>query len=319
MAVVTDSGPTTATAPSATTAPAKTATTTPTTTTPSPSADDSARAWLVRYFRDLFGGTDLDDEASAAYDVYLRNDNDITVALEYIRGTAGYKARFGGMAALREKGRPINEAQYLDLERSYTQIARQFDLPPGFYDEPSDFARLIGGEVSPVEWQRRLATWQTYERESRDPLVAEEIARQFAAQGLPTPTDGDYLATIIDPDRSLSAIERRLEAGRVASEARRSGYGALSIEEGLSLADSGVTREQAREGFDVLSGATELFGGLAGEAGADVLGREDQLGAVFQGDAASRRRIEKNAKRRQAEFAAGGGGGVGRSGLAGLG
>lgn len=277
---------------------------------------DSARAWLANYFGSIFGDA-LQEEAQATYEVFLRTGSEV-MALDYLRNTAGYKARFAGMAALRERGRPISEAAYLDLERSYTQIARQFDLPPGFYDDPSDFGKLIGSEVSPMEYQRRLGAWQTYERQSRSPEFEAEVRSQFAALGL-SPSDGDFLAAVIDPERGVDAIERRLNASLVGAEARRSGFGALAADQALSLADQGVTQDQARQGFSVLSDSTELFGGLAGEAGADTIGREEQLGAVFTGDSASRRRIERQRNRRTAEFGGDSSGGVGRSGLAGLG
>lgn len=284
---------------------------------PSPDVYDSAQGWLRVYFRSIFGDA-LEEEAGQAYQVYLRTGSP-EQALDYVRNTEGYKTRFPGMAELRAKGRPVNEATYLDLERSYVQIARQFDLPPGFYDSPDDFGRLISGEVSPVEWQRRLTSWQSYERETRDPVAAQQIAEQLAAAGLPAPTDGDFLATVIDPSRSIDAVERRLSAARVGTEAVRSGYGALDTDLSLTLADQGVTGEQARQGFGTLADSTQLFGGLPGESGFDTLDRQQQVGAVFQGDAASLRRIERQRRRRQAEFTGGGGVSTGRTGLAGLG
>lgn len=286
------------------------------TSTPAPT--ESASAWLLVYFHNAFGTSSLDDAAAKAYEVYLRTDS-IDMALDYVRNTNEYKARFPGMTELRSKGRPISEATYLDLERSYVQIARQFDLPPGFYDSPDDFGRLISGEVSPVEWQRRLTSWQSYERDTRDPVAAQQIAQQFAAAGLPPPSDGDFLATVIDPARSIDTIERRLAGARVGSEAVRSGFGDLGAGLALTLADQGVTQDQARQGFGTLSASTELFGGLPGESGFDTLDRQQQVGAVFQGDAASARRVERQRRRRENEFQGGGGVSTGRTGLSGLG
>lgn len=283
---------------------------------PPPTPAMTGASWLSAYFGDIFGGS-FTSVAEDAYTLYLQTGS-IEQALDFIRKSDAYKARFPGMAALQKAGRPISEGAYLDLERNYAQIARTFDLPPGFYDQPDDFAKLIGGEVSPVEWQRRLTAWQTYERETRDPVAEQAIRQQFAAAGL-VASDGDFLAAAIDPTKAVSAIERRLEAGLVSAQAVRSGYGGLSIEEGLTLADRGVTRDQAAQGFGALADAREVFAPLPGEIGADTIGRQTQLDAAFAGDSMARRRIEQQRRRRQAEFEGGGGVTGGRSGLAGLG
>lgn len=277
----------------------------------------TASDYIRQVFSDLFGGS-LMEFAEWAWE-QVNSGATTDQVLYALRQTPQYKARFPGMEALKASGRPVSEAAYLDLERSYTQIARQFDLPPGFYDEPDDFGRLIGGEVSPVEWQRRLTAWQTYERETRDPTAASEIARQFAAAGLPAPSDGDFLATVIDPARGINAIERRLEAARIGTQAQRAGFGALTVDEGLTLADQGVTADQAGQGFGALAESRELFASLPGEEGADAFGRQQQLGAAFGTDQASRRRLERQGRRRAAEFSGGGSAGLGRGGLSGLG
>lgn len=277
----------------------------------------TGQSWLTAYFGDIFGGS-FTSVAEDAYSLYLQTGS-VEQALDLIRRSDAYKARFPGMAALQKAGRPITEAAYLDIERQRVAIARMFDLPPGFYDEPADHAAAIASEQSPAEFQRRLTAWQTWERETRsDRINEEEIRRQFAAAGL-VASDGDFLAAAIDPNRALGAIEQRLQAGLVSASAVRSGFGALTIEEGLSLADRGVTRDQAAQGFGALADSRELMTGLPGEAGADTIGRTEQIGAAFAADAPARQRIERARRRRQGEFEGGAGVTTGRSGLAGLG
>lgn len=288
-----------------------------TTTTTDPATDsDSSLAFITAYISQVFGGA-LTEFAEKAWRDY-NSGVPIEQILADLRATPEYAARFPGMVALRQAGRPVSESTYLDLERSYVQVARQFDLPPGFYDSPDDFGRLIGGEVSPAEYQRRLTDWQAYERDTRDPVAAEELGRQFAAEGFAV-SDGDFLAAVIDPTRAVTSIERRLAAGQIGTEAVRAGYGQLAIDVGLRLADQGVTQQQARQGFDVLAGSTELFGQLPGETGTETFGQAEQLGAVFGTDSAARRRIETQRARRAAVFGEGGGTALGRSGIVGLG
>lgn len=287
------------------------------TTVAKPLDDVSGLAFIRRVFTDVFGGG-LMEFAEQSWRDY-NGGKPLEQIVYELRQTPQYATRFPGMAALRAAGRPVNESTYLDLERTYAQIARQFDLPPGFYDEPSDFGRLIGGEVSPSEWQRRLGDWQAAEREARDPAAAAQIAAQFAAEGLPAPSEGDFLAAFIDPARSVTAIERRLDAARIGTESIRAGYGTLGVDTSLGLADLGVTREQAQQGFGALAESTQIFSGLPGEAGAETFTQGQQIGAAFGTDQASRRRIEEARRRRTAEFSGGGGAGIGRGGLAGLG
>lgn len=286
--------------------------------TTEPTAEEkSALAIVKEQFRIVFG-VDFGDAATEAYDVYL-DTGSLDLALIAFRASDAYKARFPAMEALRRAGRPISEAAYLDIERKRVEIARMFDLPPSFYDSPDDHKAAIAGEQSPLEFQRRLTAWQAAERESRDLTAMEEINRQLGSLGLPPASDGDFLAAFIDPQRGVSAIERRLEAARVGTESRRAGFGSLEAEEALRLADAGVTGDQARQGFGALAGAKELFQALPGEAGGESFTRQQQVDAGFGLSGVERRRLERAAKRRAGEFSGGFGVAGGRGGLTALG
>lgn len=270
---------------------------------------------LIRtLFAELFGGA-LTDLAVRFWNDYL-NDVPFDVIVAEVRKTPEYAQRFPGMKSLRDRGRPISEAQYLALEREFTQNRRMFGLPTGFYDDPSDFGAIIAAEVSAEEDRARLQAWQTYERESRDPIAAEQFRATFADIGVPL-NDGDFLALAMDPGRAVTAIERRLAAGQIGTESVRAGFGQLSVTESLRLADAGVSRDQARSGFDALAGARELFTALPGEGG-ETIGRDEQIGAAFGTDAAARRRIDTQRRRRLTAFEGGGGVSGGRGGFVGL-
>lgn len=283
--------------------------------TQAPTTGMTGASWLSTYFGDIFGGS-FTSVAEEAYSLYLQT-NSIEQALDFIRKSDAYKARFPGMAALQKLRRPVTEAAYLDLERTYRQIGTRFGIPAEFFDT-NFLGAVIGREKSPAEFQDQVQAWADYERETRDPVQEQEINRQFAALGL-VPDDGDYLMALLRPDVAPAFITRRLEAGLVSAQASRSGFGALSIDEGLTLADRGVTTDQAAQGFGALADSREVFTPLPGEAGADTIDREAQIGAAFGADSMARQRIERARRRRQGEFEGGSGVSGGRSGLAGLG
>lgn len=285
-------------------------------TAPVSPRDMNALAAIREIFDAYFGGalTELVEQAWQ----WAKEGLHEALIVGRIRDSEPYARRFTGMKALRDAGRPISEVAYLDIEQRMAQTMRAYGLPSGFYDEPADFGRLIGSEVGPAELERRLSSWQRYEQETRDPVFEAEVRRQFAAAGMAV-SEGYFLAAAMDPGRAVTAIERNLAAAGAGTEARRAGYGALSVDEALRVGDLGLERGQMAQGFDYLAERTELFEPLAGESDDDRFGRTEQLGAAFGTDAASRRRLERRGRQRMAEFAGGGSTAVGRRGLSALG
>lgn len=281
--------------------------------TPAPSMQDGMD--LIRFlFSQAFGGQ-LTELAEEYWNAYL-NDTPLEVIIEQIRRRPEHERVFPGFTKARAKDPRFTEATWIASTRGYVQELRARGVRPGFYDEPEDFRQWIEGEVRPDELGGRLDLWQTWERETRDPVAAEEYRRQAAALGWEV-TDGDFLMLALDPERAVTTVERSLSAAGVATEAVRAGFGQLGVDESLRLVDQGVSASQARQGFGALVDARELFSALPGEAG-DTLTRQEQVGAVFGTDAAARRRVERRGQERRAAFEGGGGFSTGGGGLAGL-
>lgn len=264
----------------------------------------SAKAILNRALSD-FG---LGGLADWAWSTYLNVGNIDQVMLE-LRDRPEYATRFAGMRALRDKGRAITEAQYLDLERTYSQLYRAAGLPASFYDGPDDFAALIGGEVAPTELRDRLqmATAAAYQAPAE---VRAELSRMYGI------TEGGLTAFFLDPNRALPLLQQQFAAGTLAAASTRTGYGQLSREEAERLATLGLTEDAATRGFGELARSTELFGALPGEGGTDI-GRNEQLG-VLEGNAAAIERINRRKAQRVAQFQGGGGFVTGQQGVTGL-
>lgn len=228
----------------------------------------------------------------------------------FIRDTTEYKTRFAGMASLQQKGRAISEAEYIGIERSYAQVARAAGLPAGFYDSPDDFARLIGGEVSPAEFQARVELRASVVDQA-PPQVLDELQRLYGIDR------GSLTAYVLDENRALPIIQNQFAASQRSAAAARSGFGGLSVKEAEGLVGLGVTDQQATEGFGALVDARELFTSL--DAGESTIGRETQIAAAFGGDSLAKRKIEDRRRRRTAQFEGGGSFAASKEGIGGLG
>lgn len=260
-------------------------------------------AFLRALFASIFGGA-LANLADRYWQAYVEG-MPFEQIVEEIRRSPEHETVFAGFSKAKAKDPTFNEAKWLALRNDYVANYREFGVRSTFFDDPEDFRALVEGEQTPREHRRRLELWSVYDRETRDPVAEQEIRRYFARLGMEA-TDGDFLMFAMNPDRATTALERALTGGLVATEAQRAGFGALSVDEGLRLADLGVDRERARSGFDLLGNARELLAPLPGEAG-DTIERDAQLGLVAGTDAAARRRLERQQRRRLSEFAGGGG------------
>lgn len=267
----------------------------------------SARAILT----DSLGQYGLGSLADWAWGKYLAGESIEQIMLE-MRATPEYKARFPGMDALSKKGRAISEAEYINIEQQYVSLFRQAGLPAGFYDQPDDFARFISNEVSPQEMSGRLDVARTALYET-PPQVRDELARLY---GLGS---GDVMAFLLDPTKALPIIQSQFTAAAAGAAAKLSGYGMLTQHEAESLATTGDNFAQFAQGFDVLARSQELFAPIIGEAGADTITRDEQLGAVFGGNTAAARRLARRAQERAAAFQGGGGFASTQGGVTGLG
>lgn len=225
-----------------------------------------------------------------------------------------YKSRFAGMAGLQAKGRAISEAEYIGLERGYAQALRSYGLPEQFYDDPSDFSRLIEGEVSAREFEQRLeARAKVVATSPLGALMREELATKYGV----TDAAGLTLAYWIDPDRGQDIIMRQVMAAEAAAVSRDTGFGGLSTEQAEKVGALGLNEGQLRDTFGNLAGMDEFTRALPGQN--DSVTRDDLLDASFTGDAEARKKVEKVARTRTAEFQGGGSFSGSNRGITGLG
>lgn len=223
----------------------------------------------------------------------------LTLALQ---DTNEWRQRFSGNEALRQQGLPVlTVAEYLATERSYAQIMKNFGLPQGFYDDPADFGKFIGNNISASELQDRVQTYADLANRE-DPAMKE----QLRAMGL---GDGDLIAFMMDPERANPLIQRKAKTALVGAAARRVGLDAGNAER---LAELGVTEQQAVAGFAVISenlGAVDRLGEIYGVD----YDQGDFEAEIFEGDGKAARKRKRLASQERAAFS--GSSGVSRGSL----
>jgi len=123
-----------------------------------------------------------------------------------------YDDRFPGMAMRREKKmKPITEADYIDLERGYTQISNAAKIGSTFLTVSTDtyasgITRLIGGDVSLAEFRTRVALAEEAAKNA-DPEVIKILRDNYNFTG------GDIVSSFLDPEGTKSVVEMRRNLG----------------------------------------------------------------------------------------------------------
>jgi hypothetical protein len=231
-------------------------------------------------------------------------DTDANVLQLKLQDTQEWKTRFAGNEMLKQAGLSVlSVGEYLSVERSYAQLAKNYGLPQGMYDEPADFAKWIGGSVSPNEVQQRFQMYADLANRE-DPAVTA----QLESMGM---TKGDILAHAMDPSRALPLIQKRYQQTLLGASARRAGVTANNDYLG-HLTELGITEQQAAQGYGMIGeGLADMqrMGSIYGEQ----FGQGDYEKAVFDQDSEATKKQKRLASRERAAF--GGSSGVGRGSL----
>lgn len=211
-----------------------------------------------------------------------------------------YKMRFPGMGNLRAKKRTITEGEYMNIEKAMTQTARFFDLPAGFYDNPEDFGKLIGSEVSAKEYQDRLQVGQDLARQMSPSARAQ--LQEFFNVG-----EGGITAYVLDPERALTLIQKQAKAAQFVGFGRLSGFKL----EGMTAAQaeqiagteaysklSALQMEQALGQAAQLRKTQSRLTGIEGE----VYNEQEALKAVIEGSPEAVLASQQRAQREGARF-----------------
>ena len=174
-----------------------------------------------------------------------------------LRETDAYKKRFAANQARINKGlRALSEAEYIGLEDQYQDVMRRYGLPQEYYargdmGRQEGFEKFIGGDVSPVELEDRVQTAQRRVLNAA-PQVKAALTQFYGAEI----GNGDILAYVLDPDKAIENIKRKVTAAEIGGGAMRAGLG-LARARAEELGQYGVTGEQAVTGFGTIASGLE--------------------------------------------------------------
>lgn len=222
-----------------------------------------------------------------------------------LRQTDAYKTRFASNAKRIAKGlRAITEGEYLELEDKYQDIMRRYGLPQSYYTRgelgrQEGFEKFIEFDVSPVELEERISTAQN--RLFNAPPEVMRLMSDFYGDVV---SNGDALAYILDPQRALSEIQRRVTAAEIGAGAAQAGL-ATTRQRAEELQRFGITGEEARRGFQAVAEVAPRGGQLAEFYGESPYTQETAEAEVFgtPGAVEARKKRERLVGREQASFA----------------
>lgn len=269
--------------------------------TATPTVSMDAKATLASVLR-LYG---LDTLSPVLWDKYAKGEFDIEdedSMLFSIKEEQAYKDRFAANEARKARGlTELTPATYLSLERTYRETLAANGLPAGFYDAPSDFQKLIEGDVAVSELNNRLKDAYSVIRDA-DQTVVNKLRTEYGIG------DGELLAYFIDPERArpmLSSADYKRQAQAAVFMGRAQGMAGINLQRGQAeeLARLGVTTAEAEKAFTTISQMNELRRANPNEM---QLTDAELVAAATGTDTAAAKKLEDIKNRRKASFLGGG-------------
>lgn len=213
-----------------------------------------------------------------------------------LRETETYKKRFAGNLQRVKNGLPaLSEAEFLATEASLKNVVRRY-VGAGEYDSQENIDKWISNDLSPQELNDRLGMYQ----ENWD-MQPAEVKDAWASHGL---TPRDALRALMDPSVTETTLKRQAATYSLGAEAVKA-FGdarALDQERLGFLADSGVTKSDAQEGYREIAGREQYEGFLARTAGTSLT-LEDQENAALLKDQGAEQKRRKVLATDEARFA----------------
>jgi hypothetical protein len=278
--------------------------------------DEKARKDAFQILQDVFASYGLDSLADEITR-YMKEGIGTGEATLRLKKSQPYKDRFKGNELRLAAGRNvINEAEYLDLENSYSETLKAYGLQDYFgvgvtptqrLIRQQAMAEVIGADISALEFKDRVSV-------SVDRVKMADPGTKKAFQDFYGIGEADLVKYFLNPTQTLVTLKEKATAAEIGGAAIGQNLPATmaSAEE---LARFGINREQAQVGYSTI--AQELptaakLGQIYDEEGI-TYGQAEAEQATFKGLASAKRKKERLVEKEIASFQ--GSAGVGAAGL----
>lgn len=224
-----------------------------------------------------------------------------------------YVERFGKTNEARQKaGLPdLTEAQIMSLEGEYKKTMKAYNMPAGFYDQPSDFRTFIANDLSASEVADRVQAANAFVK-MQSPQIRSELSGYYGI------SDAALTAAALDPDKGQSILESIASRSTLAIAAGTAGLGTQYAEQaaGVGGGELGFEKQSAAFAQAASAGARgETLSQIYGDQGAQAYGMQQAVTEAFGGPTA----VQESQKRRKLasmeENVFGGASGMGQTSL----
>ena len=162
--------------------------------------------------------------------VFNKNITNAKELMNMIRTTKEYKDSFQGLVEHNKTAaQQMTEAQYLAASQSMMNTAQAAGLPDAFFTQ-AEIGKLIGGQVSPAEFSRRIA-----EGYNAVAALPQNIQNQFMQQHGVGP--GGLLAYFLDPTKAEPVIARQALSANLQNTAQAAGLQQFSSDQAAQLGE----------------------------------------------------------------------------------
>lgn len=209
-----------------------------------------------------------------------------------LRKTTAYINRFRGNETRRAAGLNVmSEAAYLQLEDAYNETLRAYGLQ-GYFGvdrkvSQAKMAELIGNDINAPEFKERIDTVVTRVNNS-DPNIKATLKTFYNIQ------DDDLIKYFLNPKENLPKLQEKVLSAEIGSEAIKQNL-LTDVGSATALAQLGITKAQAREGYqgisEVLPTTTKL-GQIYNEEGISYTQATAEQEVFGQLESAKRKRLK---------------------------
>ena len=223
-----------------------------------------------------------------------------------------FQTRFSGNKARFAAGKTVlSPGEYLAAERTYSQVLQSYGVAS--LATKTTMSNFISGDISAAEVADRVGL--AIDRvKNADPFTKAALAEYY-----PSLNQTDIVSALLDPAEGLPALKRKVQIAEIGGAAKiqglttgltttsgvASGYqgvttGSLGAE---SLAQFGITQEEARKGYQTVAEIAPRAEFLSSISGGEDYTRLEAEQEAFLGLASAKRKRLSLTEQEQSRFA----------------